>query len=272
MASTDGMSFDKYIDNPSGGASVMTNRQMYKSMYKEKYDKVMLRENGALTYNIYKADDNTDSYYIHFKIPSEVVEKFYYDVVVRLFTTENAKKAEGNLRKYAVQFYSNDPAFVYTFAHSFSKNNLFIQDLAPKMSRKALRDKAEVRNPKDDVWYVKSLYFAYLAMESKNLFSRVVLNSGARKYSAKHLVSQITPADLKISQRQQAQEKIDAEKRDAKLKANREKERLRLQTLGGKAVSRTKYSRSVAGIKSTRAVGNVRQTTRHKTYSTRRGQ
>ena len=30
----DGISFDKYIDNPSGkGASVITNRNMYKSMF-----------------------------------------------------------------------------------------------------------------------------------------------------------------------------------------------------------------------------------------------
>ena len=33
----DGMSFDKYIDNPSGG-QVFTNRQMYKAMYKSKFD------------------------------------------------------------------------------------------------------------------------------------------------------------------------------------------------------------------------------------------
>lgn len=31
----DGMNFDKYIDNPSGGSSVVTNRNMYKEMYKQ---------------------------------------------------------------------------------------------------------------------------------------------------------------------------------------------------------------------------------------------
>ena len=122
----DGMNFDKYIDNPSGGSSVVTNRNMYKEMYKQKFNAVLVREQGKINYSVYKAKDNTDSYFIHMKIPSEVIPKFYYDVVIRLYTTVNSKKASSNLKSYAVQFYSNDPAFVYTFAHAFSKNKIFI--------------------------------------------------------------------------------------------------------------------------------------------------
>ena len=43
------ITFDKYIDNPSGG-SVFTNRNMYKNMYKDKFDKILLRENGNIHY------------------------------------------------------------------------------------------------------------------------------------------------------------------------------------------------------------------------------
>ena len=81
----DGMNFDKYIDNPSGGSSVVTNRNMYKEMYKQKFNAVLVREQGKINYSVYKAKDNTDSYFIHMKIPSEVIPKFYYDVVIRLF-------------------------------------------------------------------------------------------------------------------------------------------------------------------------------------------
>jgi hypothetical protein len=267
LMASDGMSFDKYIDNPSGGSSVVTNRQMYKSMCKEKYGNVLVRENGVINYTIYKTNDNTDSYYIHFKIPSEVIEKFYYDVVVRLFTVESSKKAEGTLRKYAVQFYSNDPAFVYTFAHSFSKNKLFIEDLKPKMSKTALDTKALVKNPKDDVWYVKSLYFAYLTMEAKNLFSRVVLDSGARKYSVNGLLSQITQADNKIAQRQAAQAKLDDEKRKAKVKESRDREKARINTLGSRAVAHTKSTKTVGTSKNTTMVGRVKTTPRRKVFS-----
>lgn len=205
------MSFDKYIDNPSGGATVITNRNMYKEMYKSKFDKVLLRENGKIEWEAYHTDDKQDSFYIYMKIPSEVIEKFYYDVVIRLFTTENKKKSNVNLREYAVEFYSNDPAFVYTFAHSFSKNNLFIKDLEPKMSKTALKNVAKVKNPKDNVWYVKSLYFAYLTMERYHLFNRNIIKNGP-KYNKKQLLAKITYAPDKIQARQEAEEKLKKEK------------------------------------------------------------
>ena len=211
----DGMNFDKYIDNPSGGSSVVTNRNMYKEMYKQKFNAVLVREQGKITYFVYKADDNTDSYYIHMKIPSEVVPKFYYDVVIRLYTTINSKKASSNLKNYAVQFYSNDPAFVYTFAHAFSKNKIFIEDLSSKMSKVALDNKAKIKNPKDNVWYVKSLFFAYLAMEKYNLFNRIILDREQKKYDKKILLSHIVHADEKIQARQIAQQKIEKEKQNA---------------------------------------------------------
>ena len=211
----DGMSFDKYIDNPSG-ASVITNRNMYKTMYQSKFDKVLLRESGNIEWKVYHTNDGQDSHYIYMKIPSEVIEEFYYDVVVRLFTTENRKKSNASLREYAVQFYSNDPAFVYTFAHAFSKNNLFIKDLEPKMTRAALQKSAAVRNPKDNIWYVKSLYFAYLTMERYNLFTRSKLSQNSSKYNKRELLSKITNAAEKVEARQEAQVKLDKEKTKSK--------------------------------------------------------
>lgn len=208
----DGMNFDKYIDNPSGGSSVITNRAMYKEMYKNKFNTVLLREQGKIVYDIYKTSDNNDSYFIHMKIPSEVISNFYYDVVIRLYTTVNSKKASTSLRSYAVQFYSNDPAFVYTFVHAFSKNKIFIEDLASKMSKAALDNRAKIKNPKDDIWYVKSLFFAYLTMEKYDLFNRGNLDRNAKKYSKKDLLSQITHADKKIQDRQDEQAKLDKKK------------------------------------------------------------
>ena len=204
------ISFDKYIDNPSGtGTSVVTNRGMYKQLYTTKFNAVLVREQGKIVYNVYKVEDAEDSYIIHMKIPSEVVPKFYYDVVIRLFTTDNGKKAAASLRMYSVQFYSNDPAFVYTFAHAFSKNNIFITDLSSKMSKAALDNVASVKNPKDDIGYVKSLYFAYLTMEKYNLFQRAILDSQAKPYDKSQLLKQITHADEKVKARQEAKIKID---------------------------------------------------------------
>ena len=252
---SDSMSFDKYIDNPSGGASVITNRNMYKNMYKSKFNTVLVREQGRIVYSVYKTNDNNDSYYIHFKIPSEVIPEFYYDVVVRLYTTMNSKKVDTYLRQYAVEFYSNDPAFVYTFAHSFAKNKLFIDDLAPKMVNDALTQKAKVKNPKDDVWYVKSLYFAYLTMERYNLFSRVILDREAKKYNKNELLSKITHAKKKIQDRQDAVSRVEKEKKNQDSKSQKQQSSNVSAHISKKAaiMRTTKHTKTTAQTKRVRS-------------------
>ena len=52
------MTFDEYIQNPMGKTnSVISNRIMYRNMYQEKLDKIMVREAGKVDYKAYK--DNT---------------------------------------------------------------------------------------------------------------------------------------------------------------------------------------------------------------------
>jgi len=250
----DGMSFDKYIDNPSGGASVVTQRAYFKSLYKEKFNKVLLREEGKIEYRVYYTDDKDDSWYIYMKIPSEVISNFYYDVVIRLFTTENRKKSNVKLREYAVQFFSNDPAFMYTFAHSFRENKLFIKDLESKMAKEALRSVAKVRNPKDEVWYVKSLYFAYLTIEKYNLFNRTVLKQHAKKYDKRALLSMIMYAPEKVEARQKAGEELEKKKREEKL---RKRENTNPNVKVSPSSSSTKFARK---SKVSNVTKNVRTT------------
>ena len=250
----DGMNFDKYIDNPSGGSSVVTNRNMYKEMYKQKFNTVLVREQGKINYFVYKSKDNTDSYFIHMKIPSEVISNFYYDVVIRLYTTENSKKASSVLRNYAVQFYSNDPAFVYTFVHAFAKNKIFIEDLSPKMSKVALDNRAKIKNPKDNVWYVKSLFFAYLTMEKYNLFNRTVLDREQNPYDKKLLLSKIVHADEKIQARQLAQEKLQKEKTNT-AKSKKSHAKIDVEPKSHAKVSTVRHSKNT---KNTSTVSSVK--------------
>lgn len=191
------MTFDNYIDNPNG-SQAFTNRQMYKNLYTEKFDKLLLKAAGNIPYTLYTGSND---YYVHFKIPNEELDDFYYDVVIRLYTKKSEFKSERTLKNYDVQFYSNDPGFVYTFAYSFNKNGLFIKDLKPKMSKIALST-ASSKNPKNDTWYVKSFYFAYLAMKHYGLFDKTSY-TGAKKYTTGHLLSKVTHADTKIQQRQE---------------------------------------------------------------------
>ena len=145
--------------------------------------------------------DATD-YIMYLKIPSETVNNFYYDVVIS-FSTTNAIHAIGNdLFDYNVKFFSNDPAFVFTFAHSFIKNKMFFEDLIPKMSKQAIAEKAKVRNPKELIGYVKTLYFAYLFMKDHG-YNKKDQWSSAVNYDKKYLLLDVMDADTKIRMRQE---------------------------------------------------------------------
>lgn len=207
------MSFDQYIQNPMGHKNaVISNREILRTAYTDKLNKVLLRENGKIDYTIYKDSDN---YYCHLKIPSEVIKDFYYDTVIQFIPSSKTSSMEPSLSKYKVKFYSNDPSFVYTFAHAFIKNNMFIKDLEPKMSKEAIRKAAVEKNPTNQVGYVKSIYFAYLYMKSKGLFNKVVYKA-AGKYDSKLLLSNIMNANEKIRLRQEAQVELDKSKKKNK--------------------------------------------------------
>ena len=194
------MTFDEYIKNPMGSkSSVMSNRQMYKELYTDKWGKITVRENGIVRFKLYKSGED---YFIHIKIPSEVIPKFYYDTVIRLYLKNKMTGIVKSLSSYDVQFFSNDPSFIYTFAHAFKKAGLLIKDLEYKINPIALKTKAVEKNPKDQVGYVKSLYFAYLVMKSYNLFYKSQWETVSVPYKKNVWDNTITHADDKIRARQ----------------------------------------------------------------------
>ena len=197
------MTYDEYIQNPMGKKNaVMSNREMYRLMYTNKWNAIKLRENGFIKYELYSGKNE---YFVHMKIPSEVVPKFYYDTIIRFYIPDGKASLgmERTISNYSVQFYSNDPSFVFTFAHAFKKNDLLIKDLEPKMSKLAIREKAEEKNPRDQVGYVKSLYFAYLEMRSLNLFAKTRWEGIAKPYAKTVWKNTVTHADDKVADRQE---------------------------------------------------------------------
>ena len=217
------MTLEEYIKNPMG-SSVMTNRQVYYNMYSEKWNTIRLRENGLILYTLYKGNEE---YFIHFKIPSEVVPKFYYDTILRFYPPKNGKEEaikSRTLNNYDVQFYSNDPSFCFTFAHAFNKNGLFIKDLESKMIEKCLKQKAVEKNPKDEVGYVKSLYFAYLETKEKGLMLKSKWEVMAKPYSKKVWNIVVEHAYDVVERRQKlGQEIAEKERKEKKKSENKAK-------------------------------------------------
>ena len=203
------ITLEQYINNPQLKSNAVLNataREAIRSNYKARFDALMVREKNSIAYMTFY-DRKRNRVFIHFKVPSETVEKFYYDVVFEFFANSDVTSTE-NIFKYFVKFYSNDPAFVFTYAHSFLDNNILIDELKSKMSKKAIKEKAEEKNPYNQIGYVKTIYFAYLYMMEKGLGRFTVLTSGAQNFSVTALVSSVQNADEKVENRITAGEKL----------------------------------------------------------------
>lgn len=207
------MTLDQYIANPLGKRNAVLSaitRESIRKDYTNRFNNILLRENGVIKYYKYKTDNN--NYIIHIKIPSEIVKNFYYDVVIRLFADASVSDAGRQLDKYYFQAFSNDPAFVYTHAFVFRKNDLFFKDLRIKMGNRPLKEAPNITNPTKELAYVKSLYFAYLFMKNRGLF-KIISWSDAEDYSSKKLLPNIMSADEKIALRQEEGRKISRKKK-----------------------------------------------------------
>lgn len=252
------MTFDQYIQNPMGiKNAVFSNREMYRSLYTDKLNKILVRESGKVVYYLYKS---RSKYYAYLKIPSEVIEKFYYDVVIEFSEPKDGKKIiDKTLRNYDVKFYSNDPSFVFTFAHAFIKNGIFIDSLKDKMSKEAVKKNADEKNPNNQVGYVKSLYFAFLIMNQRGLFNKIQY---IEKYNEKNLKSMIMEADRKIQLRQQAQSDLSKKKRKEKneLKKKQSKENIK--------ADETPMKHRVSNVIHTRTVNKISKTNNTKITKT----
>lgn len=223
------MTFEDYIKNPMGKNDAVLNvytKEAMRAYYSNKFDKILLREHNKIAY--YLSYDSTNNiYWAYFKIPSETVKKFYYDVVVKFSANQGIKGAGKDLFKYNVQFYSNDPAFVYTYAFVFNKNKMFIPELTNKMSKEALKTKPKEKNTKELVGYVKTLYFTYLLMENRSLNKTKRFESETVPISTiNQLFKKIVPADDMIALRQENGKGISKRKKiDISLNTKKRMER-----------------------------------------------
>ena len=257
------MTFEEYIQNPMGkGNAVMPAmvREAIKKNYTEKFNNILLRENGKIDYYLYK-NPVANTFYILIRIPSEQVANFYYDVVIKFYADEKIKENARNLEKYYVQFFSNDPAFVYNYAYVFNQNGLFIPELAPRMSKIALKTPAKEKNPENINGYVKSIYFAYLFMKQRGLFTKSRYDAG-QVFQLQYILQSIEPADSKVERRQEEERKRDKRKKIVvDKKTARNISNITSRDMGSRLVTTTK---KVQGVKKTKAINSVKATKRSK--------
>lgn len=260
------MTLDQYILNPMGKNNAVLNAHTRENMRKEfthKFDNLLLREHGAIKYDIF-FDKTNNVYWFYAKIPSELVRNFYYDVVFKFTATESTPLLGEDLFKRNVQFYSNDPAFVYTYAHVFVKNDLFIPQLLPKMSKKAVKEAADIKNPLGVVGYVKTIYFAYLLMKRNNLNKVSKIEKIAKPFDLAYLLHNIMDAEEKVALRQSekvsTKKKIDVDKttlRNIRKNTSPDADLSGLQIRTSKRVNKiSNKSEEESSIKSSKKIGS----------------
>lgn len=256
------MTLQQYILNPMGKNNAVLNSiagENIRKTYTEKFDALMVRENSKLEYHLYK-DKKSNTYWAHIKVPSETVKNFYYDVVFKFYTDSKILSAGENLFRYYTNFYSNDPAFVFTYAHVFIKNNIFIKELTPKMSREAVKKSPKETNPGNNIGYVKAIYFAYLWMQNRKLNNVLKFETESKPLNIKQLLSSIEDADIKIKERQEQGSKVET------VKKNHSNSNIRNitqdQNVSGTKLTFTKMTASVkngSSTKSSKKIGFVKK-------------
>lgn len=250
------MTFKQYIDNPMGKKNaVFSQREMYRALYTEKFDKLLLREAGKIDFTLY-TDKDTDRYIIHIKIPSETCKNFYYDAVICFYSNDPTAKSSSTIQDYKVKFFSNDPAFVYTYLRVFLKLELLFEDMKPKSSKLALTKDPKEKNPYMVPGYSKILYFAYLYMKQKNLFAKHMYMSYAVPYTAKKLLANVEHTDTKIAARQAAGEETAKEKAAEK---REEREKASPRTTVSQQHSPSGNIRSTKMVGQSKRVGTVKK-------------
>ena len=251
------MTFDEYIRNPNGPGSrgmIAQQREIAKQVYSDKYNKMMLRTSGNVQYTLFKNQDNS-KFVVFFAMPSETTKDLFYDVVIEFTTKDDPEKKINKITGYHVKFFSNDPAFNFTYAYVFNKKRLLIENLKNKLSQKALSDKPNVTNPNKEIGYVKVLYFAYLFMKDRGLFNKIMwVNADTSQNDLNAKFNSIMSFDKKLVQTQSLKEL-------SKSKKNKYQDPSDLQNLYYKAhafSSGVKHARLVQKIDRNRNVNKNR--------------
>ena len=89
------------------------------------------------------------------------------------------------------------------------------------MSKKAITKRAGEKNPGNNIGYVKTIYFAYLYMQSRQFNKLDIFKGVAAVMSKRNLRSEVEDADTKIQKRQDAGEKLKAQEQKNKKRAEK---------------------------------------------------
>lgn len=249
------LTFQQFLQNPSGPYSAFFGRRTdIKANLDHRFSELIKKYN-AFKCEIYKDEDD---YLFYIKIPSEKYDNLFYDTVLRLKPNNEGAITDLTLMNYEINFYSNSPAFVFTYAYVFNKDDLFIDFLKTRISNEALHNPPEVRNPFEIYGFEKSLYFAlsYIKRNSYHVKSSIgfkckKLNKDALKTKIKH--SQDKMVEYNIAKQKELQKKREQNKTKQRsdkkgIELNKKLDRRERSIKNGSAIKNTQIDKTVEEI------------------------
>lgn len=147
--------------------------------HRSRLDK-LIEKRGNFKYHVY---NNSSSYIIHFKIPSETYDDIEYDSIIKLSPSKSSSLLSNSIKDYDLKFFSNSPDFVFYFSNLFYNSDMFISELSSKLPNECFEIEPTIRNKENDISNCKSLYWICLLINDLNLDNKLNLRSISKPYN-----------------------------------------------------------------------------------------
>lgn len=178
----------EFYANPSGKGITSNNINIVRKDFIKRYDIVTKQDKKKVKTTVYM--ENEASFYFHMLIPSDMHQNTY-DVVLHLFNLAD-DGSKGSLKDWGINFFSNCPSFVFTYAVSYNESGLLIPFLAKKYNNKVLHQLPVEKNPDLIIGWDKSIFYAiYTLMTNMTMTQRFLLKRDAKPFVAKELFDNI---------------------------------------------------------------------------------
>jgi hypothetical protein len=232
------MTINQFLQNPVGkGSASGARRDVIIENLQKRYSKLYKESKKLFRLSVIKSGPN---YFFVFKIPSETYYKykFTYDVVIE-FIPQGSSGLDLTLNRYAIKVFSNNPNFLFTYAYVYNQDDIIIDFLKDKVSKKALTDPPDKRNPNQSYGFEKSVYFALLYIMDKKLYTKAFLKTQETSLELVH--ENVLSCDEKLEQNKQMKLKEQQEKKDSLKKENALRKKKGLPPKNYKSMKRQRH-------------------------------
>lgn len=223
---------------PTKGSMKISTKGVIEA-YREKYDLLSKRTDKPFRYSVYTMLG--DRHMVHIKVPSETVDRFYYDVLLEL----TAEKSAVDFGDCDVKIFSNCPSFVYSVAYIFAhwdpdakrpttkgkgmmidtlkgklpRDRMLIPGTEKKLGKQPIHEPPVVRNPLGFPMFDKSVYYAIFFLMDNISFKDIIRSR--RIITAPQLLAGVESFDSLMAKRKKAEQTQKAKR--AEMLAERDK-------------------------------------------------